>query len=130
MTVNGLGGNDYYAVDDETVTTTLDGGAGNDSFQIGQIYGLTRDAGEANPNPVNQPANTRDTSGGSLTPADVFGTAPRELTRAVSLQQTVQMVRTTIEVVEDRIDGLTETAEESRILREGMLRELLKEART
>ena len=54
--------------------------------------------------------------------ADVFGTAPRELTRAVSLQQTVQMVRTTIEVVEDRIDGLTETADESRILREGMLR--------
>jgi hypothetical protein len=54
--------------------------------------------------------------------ADVFGTAPRELTRAVSLQQTVQMVRTTIEVVEDRIEGLTETAEESRILREGMLR--------
>jgi DNA-binding PucR family transcriptional regulator len=55
--------------------------------------------------------------------ADVFGTAPRELTRAVSLQQTVQMVRTTIEVVEDRIDdGLTETPEESRILREGMLR--------
>jgi DNA-binding PucR family transcriptional regulator len=32
------------------------------------------------------------------------------------------MVRTTIEVVEDRIDGLTETVEESRILREGMLR--------
>jgi len=54
--------------------------------------------------------------------ADVFGTAPRELTRAVTLQQTVQMVRTTIEVVEDRIDGLTETFEESRILREGMLR--------
>jgi len=54
--------------------------------------------------------------------ADVFGTAPRELTRAVTLQQTVQMVRTTIEVVEDRIDGLTETVEESRILREGMLR--------
>jgi DNA-binding PucR family transcriptional regulator len=54
--------------------------------------------------------------------ADVFGTAPRALTRAVSLQQTVQMVRITIEVVEDRIDGLTETDEESRILREGMLR--------
>ena len=54
--------------------------------------------------------------------ADVFGTAPRELTRAVSLQQTVQLVRTTIEVVEDRIDGLTETGEESGILREGLLR--------
>ena len=54
--------------------------------------------------------------------ADVFGTAPRELTRAVSLQQTVQLVRTTIEVVEDRIDGLTETPEESGVLREGLLR--------
>ncbi|HEY3921306.1 MAG TPA: carbohydrate-binding protein, partial [Gaiellaceae bacterium] len=74
LTVNGLGGNDYYAVDDETVTTTLDGGSGNDSFQIGQIYGLTRDDGEANPNPVNQDANTRDTSGGSLAEPDQFGT--------------------------------------------------------
>ncbi|WP_307846278.1 helix-turn-helix domain-containing protein [Actinospica durhamensis] len=58
----------------------------------------------------------------SAVSADVFGTAPRELTRAVTLQQTVQMVRTTIEVVEDRIDALSESPEESRILREGMLR--------
>ena len=54
--------------------------------------------------------------------ADVFGTAPRELTRAVTLQQTVQMVRTTIEVVEDRIPALAENAEEEHMLREGMLR--------
>jgi DNA-binding PucR family transcriptional regulator len=54
--------------------------------------------------------------------ADVFGTAPRELTRAVTLQQTVQLVRTTIEVVEDRIHDLAETAEEEAMLSEGLLR--------
>ena len=32
--------------------------------------------------------------------ADVFGPAPRALTRAVSLQQTVEMVRVTIDVVD------------------------------
>ena len=35
--------------------------------------------------------------------ADVFGTAPRELTGVVSLQQTVEMVRTTIGVVEEYV---------------------------
>jgi DNA-binding PucR family transcriptional regulator len=54
--------------------------------------------------------------------ADVFGTAPRELTRAVTLQQTVQLVRTTIEVVEDRIHELAETEQEEAMLREGLLR--------
>lgn len=34
--------------------------------------------------------------------ADVFGTAPRELLRSVSLQQTLQLIRVTVEVVEDR----------------------------
>nr|WP_245240735.1 helix-turn-helix domain-containing protein [Streptomyces spiramenti] len=37
---------------------------------------------------------------------DVFGTAPRELTRAVTLRQTVEMVRTTIEVVETAVDEI------------------------
>ena len=74
LSVNGLSGNDAYFVDNTTVTTTLDGGDGNDSFQVGQMYGLTRDSLTANPNPVNTTTNTRDTSGGSLTPADVFGT--------------------------------------------------------
>ena len=38
--------------------------------------------------------------------ADVFGTAPRELARAVTLQQTVEMVRVTIEVRRgERTDG-------------------------
>ncbi len=38
--------------------------------------------------------------------ADVFGAAPRELLRSVSLQQTLQLIRITVEVVEARIgDG-------------------------
>ncbi|AMM20998.1 PucR family transcriptional regulator [Frondihabitans sp. PAMC 28766] len=35
--------------------------------------------------------------------ADVFGAAPRELLRSVSLQQTLQLIRVTCEVVEDRV---------------------------
>ncbi|WP_150309024.1 PucR family transcriptional regulator [Planctomonas psychrotolerans] len=35
--------------------------------------------------------------------ADVFGAAPRELLRSVSLQQTLQLIRVTVEVVEERI---------------------------
>ncbi len=38
--------------------------------------------------------------------ADVFGSAPRELARRISLLQTVELVRTTVEVVEDQIDEL------------------------
>ena len=44
LTVEGLGGNDYFAVDDNSAITTLDGGAGDDTFQIGQIFGSQRNA--------------------------------------------------------------------------------------
>ncbi|MBF4599679.1 helix-turn-helix domain-containing protein [Frigoribacterium sp. VKM Ac-1396] len=38
--------------------------------------------------------------------ADVFGSAPRELLRSVSLTQTLQLIRITVEVVEERVkDG-------------------------
>ena len=37
---------------------------------------------------------------------EVFGTAPRELARAVSLQQAVEMVRIIIDVVETQVDEL------------------------
>src|SRR5262249_56842084 len=40
----GLGGNDAFYVDDNSAITTLDGGAGYDVFQIGQIFGLKRDS--------------------------------------------------------------------------------------
>lgn len=35
--------------------------------------------------------------------ADVFGAAPRELLRSVSLTQTLQLIKVTVEVVEDRV---------------------------
>ena len=43
LSVFGLGGNDHFYVDDTTATITLDGGAGFDTFQIGQIFGTKRD---------------------------------------------------------------------------------------
>ena len=52
--------------------------------------------------------------------ADVFGTAPRELTRSVTLQQTVDLVRVVIAVVEERVDELAAPGEEA-LLREAML---------
>jgi hypothetical protein len=53
--------------------------------------------------------------------ADVFGNAPRELVRAITLRQTVELVRTTIEVVEDRVDQLAAPGDEAE-LREAVLR--------
>ncbi|WP_258059578.1 PucR family transcriptional regulator [Rathayibacter rathayi] len=47
--------------------------------------------------------------------ADVFGAAPRELLRSVSLTQTLQLIKVTVEVVEDRIKNGGED------LREGIL---------
>ena len=53
--------------------------------------------------------------------ADVFGTAPRELTRSISLQQTVDMVRTVVEVVESQVGELAAEGERAR-LQEAVLR--------
>ena len=50
---------------------------------------------------VKHPERTRPAVAG-----EVFGTAPRELARAVSLQQAVEMVRVIIDVVEARVDEL------------------------
>jgi Ca2+-binding RTX toxin-like protein len=72
VTVHGLGGNDYFASDDTSAITTLDGGSGNDSFQIGQIYGLQRDGSTYT---GTTPTNTTGvTTGGSLAADDLFGT--------------------------------------------------------
>lgn len=37
--------------------------------------------------------------------ADIFAAAPRELLRSVSLQQTLQLIRVTVEVTEERVRG-------------------------
>ncbi len=52
---------------------------------------------------------------------EVFGTAPRELARAVSLQHAVEMVRVIIDVVETQVDELAAPGGEAE-LREAVLR--------
>jgi PucR-like helix-turn-helix protein/diguanylate cyclase with GGDEF domain len=52
---------------------------------------------------------------------EVFGTAPRELTRSVSLQQTVELVRIMIDVVEAQVEQLAAPGGEAE-LREAVLR--------
>ena len=46
--VEGRGGNDAFFADDTTVIMTLDGGAGDDIFQIGQIFGAQRNEADGN----------------------------------------------------------------------------------
>jgi hypothetical protein len=48
--------------------------------------------------------------------ADVFGGAPRELLRSVSLTQTLQLIKVTVEVVEDRVRGRGEALREAILL--------------
>ncbi|WP_233201837.1 CdaR family transcriptional regulator [Cryobacterium sp. Y11] len=48
--------------------------------------------------------------------ADVFGAAPRELLRSVSLQQTLQLIRVTVEVVEERVKDGGESLREAILL--------------
>jgi hypothetical protein len=48
--------------------------------------------------------------------ADVFGAAPRELLRSVSLQQTLQLIRVTVEVVEQRVKDSEESLREAILL--------------
>jgi hypothetical protein len=65
---------------------------------------------------VKHPERTRPAVAG-----EVFGTAPRELARAVSLQQAVEMVRVIIDVVEARVDELAAPGGQAS-LREAVLR--------
>jgi len=62
----------------------------------------------------------RDPGVGPVFTTDVLGTAPRELTRKVTLQQTVEMIRIGIEVVEERIEDIV-PAEDVPSVREAVL---------
>ena len=53
--------------------------------------------------------------------ADVFGTAPRELTRSISLQHTLEMVRTVVDTVEEHVPQIAGPRAEHE-LREAVLR--------
>lgn len=48
--------------------------------------------------------------------SDVFGVAPRELLRSVSLQQTLQLIKVTVEVVEDHLRDAPEDLREAILL--------------
>jgi hypothetical protein len=65
---------------------------------------------------VKHPERTRPAVTG-----EVFGTAPRELARAVTLQQAVEMVRVIIDVVEAQVDELAAPGGQAE-LREAVLR--------
>jgi len=48
--------------------------------------------------------------------ADIFAAAPRELLRSVSLQQTLQLIRVTVGVTEERVAGKDENVREAILL--------------
>ena len=48
--------------------------------------------------------------------ADIFAAAPRELLRSVSLQQTLQLIRVTVEVTEERVAGKGRTLRDAILL--------------
>ena len=53
--------------------------------------------------------------------SEVFRAGPRELARSITLQQAVEVVRVTVEVVEDQVEGFAAPGEEA-VLREAVLR--------
>jgi hypothetical protein len=61
-------------------------------------------------------------TGGARVTDQVFGTAPRDLVRAVSLRRTVELVRVAISVAEEQLPALGATADEKIALRESLLR--------
>jgi hypothetical protein len=63
----------------------------------------------------------RDPSDTPKVSVDVFGTAPRELTRSISLVQTLDLVRSVVDVVEDDVAQLAAPGDEQN-LREAVLR--------
>ncbi len=64
---------------------------------------------------------TSDLWAGSAVASSVFGAAPRALAGAISLQQTVDLVRLSIEVVESNVDDLMEE-EDARSVHASVLR--------
>lgn len=50
----------------------------------------------------------------------IFGNAPRELTRSVNLRQTIDLIRTVVDVVEAHVDELAQPGDEA-LLRESVL---------
>jgi hypothetical protein len=63
----------------------------------------------------------RDSSEAPAPAPEIFGAAPRELTRAVNLKQTVQLIRVVVGVLEEQVPILAEPGHEQELL-EAVLR--------
>ena len=63
----------------------------------------------------------RDPSDAPEIPREVFGVAPRELARSVTLGQSIDMIRVTVDVLEDQLAQLANTDEEA-ALRDAVVR--------
>ncbi|HEY3486388.1 MAG TPA: hypothetical protein VGK49_13445, partial [Ilumatobacteraceae bacterium] len=73
LAVYGFRGNDHFYVDDNSATTTLDGGEGFDYFQVGQIFGTKRDQSPvANADQLATQDVYDPDAGGNLLPHDTF----------------------------------------------------------
>lgn len=71
LSVEGGLGDDSFYTDDTSVIITLDGGGGNDTFQVGQVFGTHRTTfGAAGANNLAAPFGTA--VGGNVAPADTF----------------------------------------------------------
>ena len=68
LLINSLGGDDHFALDDNTAQTTINGGEGNDLFQVGQLWGAFTPA-----DPTEAPV-VRMTTRGELTNGVSFET--------------------------------------------------------
>ncbi len=58
-----------------------------------------------------EPATDGQPAGGTALAASIFGAAPRALAGVINLQQTVDLVRLSIEVVESNVDDLVDPAD-------------------
>lgn len=63
----------------------------------------------------------RDPASTTRATVDVFGTAPRELTRSISLGRTLDLLRSAVAVVEEEVTALADPPEEA-VVREAVLR--------
>jgi Ca2+-binding RTX toxin-like protein len=70
MTINSFKGNDYFALDDNRAITTINGGVGNDTFQVGQMFATPRTV-DANIQPHD---NDKPHDGSDETGTDIFAT--------------------------------------------------------
>ena len=71
--------------------------------------------------PRSSPGTKTPSSTPSWVVTDVFGAAPTELTRSISLQKALGLLRTIVEVVESQVPDIAPEAEQA-ALREAVLR--------